>query len=84
MSVIIGINLKPTSGVEGIMRNWYHSKFHKGIKAISSHEEASSSLIQSVVSSYKPELMIELGTAYYGLTLVFHEACPNVPLFTFD
>jgi len=68
------------------MRNWYESKtgIVKNLKLPISHEYESFEIIQKVVRSFKPHLMIELGTAYYGLTLMLHEILPKVPLFTFD
>lgn len=66
------------------MRNWYDSKFHKGVKALISHEETSFDYIQDAVKLHQPELVIEFGSAYFGLTLLLHEASPNTILHTFD
>jgi len=66
------------------MRNWYYSKYHVGVKALISHEEESFELIQSAISLQKPHLIVEFGSAYYGLTLLMHEVDPSTPLITFD
>jgi hypothetical protein len=56
------------------------------MKALISHEEESFDIIQDVVSRSKHnfKFIVELGTFYYGLTLLLHEAAPKLPLFTFD
>jgi hypothetical protein len=66
------------------MRNWYYSKYRKDVKALISHEEGSFDLIQSVVKEGEFKFMVELGSFYYGLTLLLHEANRKIPLFTFD
>lgn len=66
------------------MRSWYQSKVHEDIKVLVSHEEESFDLIREVIRAHNPQMIIELGTAYYGLTLILHEAAPSVPLYTFD
>jgi len=66
------------------MRNWYESKRVKGLKALISHELDSFPIIQKVVRDSKFKVIVELGTFYYGLTLLLHEADPKATLFTFD
>ena len=66
------------------MRNWYYSKRVKGMKALISHEEDSFDIIQKVIRDDKFKVIVELGTFYYGLTLLLHEANPEALLFTFD
>ena len=66
------------------MRNWYQSIYYGDIKALISHEEKSFKLIRHAVINHQPEMMIELGTAYYGLTLLLHECDRSIPLYTFD
>jgi hypothetical protein len=67
-----------------MIRNWYHSKLHEGIKAFISHEKESFEYIQNAVKLHQPELIIELGSAWYGVTLLLHEASPDTPLYAFD
>ena len=66
------------------MRNWYESKRIKGMRALISHETDSFPIIQKVVRDGKFKVVVELGTFYYGLTLLLHEANPKAHLFTFD
>lgn len=66
------------------MRNWYYSKYRKDVKALISHEEGSFDIIQKVVKEGKFKFIVELGSFYYGLTLLLHEANRKIPLFTFD
>ena len=66
------------------MRNWYQSKYREDVRALILHEEGSFDLIQRVVKEEKFGFMVELGSLYYGLTLVLHEANRKIPLFTFD
>jgi len=55
---------------------------YKGIKII--HELDVIPLIKKIIGKFDPELIIEVGTAHGGLTLVFHEACPKAQVHTFD
>jgi hypothetical protein len=55
---------------------------YKGIKII--HELDIIPLIKKIISRFDPELIIEIGTAHGGLTLVFHESCPSAQVHTFD
>ena len=48
------------------------------------HEEESIPLIQKLVLDFKPELIVEFGTCTGGMTLLFHQCCPAVPLHSFD
>ena len=66
------------------MRNFYQSKYREDFKALIMHEVESFDLIQNMVREEKFKFMVELGTLYYGLTLVLHEANRKIPLFTFD
>jgi hypothetical protein len=66
------------------MRNFYYSEDVYDLKALTSHEEESFPLIQSVVKEGNFQLIVELGSAYYGMTLLFHECNRKTPLFTFD
>lgn len=40
--------------------------------------------IQNMLYHYTPDLMIELGTKYGGMTMVFHRTLPEVPLYSYD
>ena len=61
-----------------IMKN----PLYKGIKLI--HNKESIPMIKKVVSDFDPEIIMEIGTAHGGLTLVFHEACPKAVIHTYD
>ena len=51
---------------------------------VPSHEIEAIPEIKRVVRKFKPELIIELGTYTGGMTYVFQETCPGVPIHTFD
>lgn len=67
-----------------IGRTYYYSRDCYDVKAVISHEEESIDLIIDFVTKEKPSMIVELGTAFYGLTLLLHECNRNTPLFTFD
>lgn len=66
------------------IRNWYTSKRAKSFSAIMCHEQESIPYIQEAVVDFGPEVIVELGTAMAGFTLVLHEAAPDAFLFSFD
>jgi len=66
------------------IRTTYYSKYVKGVKAMVCHELGSFEIIQNVVTEHKPELILEIGTAVGGLTLLLHECDRSTPLVTFD
>jgi cephalosporin hydroxylase len=66
------------------VRNWYNSKVYSDLKALISHEVESFDLIERVVKEFKPQFIVELGSAFYGLTLLLHECNRSTPIFTFD
>jgi hypothetical protein len=55
---------------------------YKGVKLI--HNIESVKMIKKVLRDFNPELIMEIGTAFGGLTLVFQDACPNAEIHTFD
>jgi len=65
-------------------RCYYYSRCHYDMKVVLSHEEESIDLIIDLVKRENPQMIVELGTAYYGLTLLLHECNRKTPLFTFD
>jgi len=66
------------------MRNWYYSKINNGLRALISHEKESFRYIQSAILIHEPQVIIELGSAYYGLTLLMHEVNTKTPIYSFD
>jgi hypothetical protein len=40
--------------------------------------------MEKILDHFKPELIIELGTFLYGLTLFLHERCPKATLISYD
>lgn len=65
-------------------RSIYYSRNCYDVKVVVSHEPESLGLIIDFVEKEKPKMIVELGTAYYGLTLLLHECNIKTPLFTFD
>jgi hypothetical protein len=55
---------------------------YKGIKII--HELDIIPIIKRIIKNFDPEIIIEIGTAHGGLTLVFHEAAPKADIHTYD
>jgi cephalosporin hydroxylase len=55
---------------------------YKGLKLV--HNIESVPMIKRVIKEFNPELIMEIGTAHGGLTLVFHEAAPQAELHTYD
>jgi hypothetical protein len=55
---------------------------YKGIKII--RELDTIPLVKKIIRDFNPELILEIGTAFGGLALVFHEACPSAELHTYD
>lgn len=48
------------------------------------HEKKSIPLIQSFLSNFSPELIIEFGSSYGGFTLVLHDAVPEIQIYSYD
>ena len=59
-----------------IPKYWY-----KGIRCF--HEENAIPIIREIVKEFTPELIIEFGTSFGGMTLIFHEIYPDIELHTF-
>jgi hypothetical protein len=66
------------------MRNFYYSKIHPKLKTVIAHEAASLPIISAAVSILSPRVMVETGTACYGISLLLHESCPKASLYSFD
>lgn len=66
------------------IRNYYHSRFHEGLKTVVVHEQNSFSILNSFLLAEQFKLIIELGTFYCGVTALFHETDRNVEIHTFD
>ena len=48
------------------------------------HEPKGIKLIKNIVAKYKPELILELGTSWGGLTMVLRDAAPEATLYSYD
>ena len=55
---------------------------YKGLKLL--HNLESIELIKKIIKEFNPQLIMEIGTAFGGLTLVFHESSPNAEIHTYD
>lgn len=66
------------------IRNWYQSKFCKGVEMLICHEMESVPFIQKAIEEHDPVIIIETGTAAAGLTLALHEAKKTARLYTID
>jgi len=64
--------------------NFYKSKVIPGIHVPIKHTPEDMEIITNVASSFNPVAIFELGTLQGGLTLLLHEACPEVAIVTFD
>ena len=62
-------------------KNSYQCESGRGII---DHEFGSIYKITEIVKELQPELIIELGTGYGGMTLLFYDMCPNAEIHTFD
>jgi len=53
-------------------------------KSIINHEIGSVTMLAKIVKELNPQLIIELGTGYGGMTLLLYDMCPNAEIHTFD
>ena len=62
----------------------YHIDQERWVQCM--HEEFSPLYpkLQEMLREYAPDLIIELGTKYGGMTMVFHEACPGTAIYSYD
>jgi hypothetical protein len=67
-----------------ILRNYYYSRCHEGLKTIIVHEIEAYPVIESFLLNENPALIVELGTLYCGVTALFHEANKEAEIHTFD
>lgn len=66
------------------IREWYHSRYVKGLKVLMMHEVGSTPYLQKAIEDHDIDMIVELGTANAGLTLALHECDREALLFTFD
>lgn len=67
----------------GPLRAEYHSLLRKG-KVVVVHEALAIPHIHRIVKNFNPELIIELGTSWGGVTLILHECNPDAELHSYD
>ena len=48
------------------------------------HEKQGLGTMESVVNNYRPELILELGCGWGGLTYLFHYNCPYAKIYAYD
>jgi len=62
----------------------YHSRVHPGETVLVQHGPQYFPIFVDIIRKFDPDIIIELGTLYGGMTLVLHEAMPDVTIHTFD
>lgn len=67
----------------GPLRAEYYSILNKG-KVLVVHEAKAIPHIHRIVNTFNPELIIELGTSWGGVTLILHECNLNAELHSYD
>lgn len=66
------------------LRLEYQSKIYPKFSVQAVQEDNTPKLIQPIVNSFAPKLILETGTSWGGMTLILHEAYPNAEIHTFD
>jgi hypothetical protein len=67
-----------------VLRNYFYSRYHEGLKTIIVHEVDAFPVIEYFLMHERPKLIIELGTLYCGVTALFHETDKGIEIHTFD
>ena len=65
------------------LRTTYKSDNRRGSVQVV-HESKGIEIIKSIVSKFDPELTLELGTSWGGLTMVLRDAAPKAELYSYD
>jgi len=68
----------------GPLRAQYYSRVHVNRYVVVVHEAKAIPQIQRIVYNFNPELIIELGTSWGGITLVLHECNTKAKLHSYD
>jgi cephalosporin hydroxylase len=68
----------------GPLRAEYNSIYNTNNKVIVVHEAKAIPFIHEIVKEFNPELIIELGTSWGGVTLILHECNINAKLHSYD
>jgi cephalosporin hydroxylase len=66
------------------LRCWYESKNTKGLKVLACQEKVNFDIMGEIVEEEKPEMIIEFGSMFYGMTLFFHELDLSMQIESFD
>lgn len=66
------------------IRNFFYSRYRQGARTVISHEVDSFPIIEHLIMTVQPKLIIELGTFYWGTTALFHEVDKTIEIHTFD
>jgi cephalosporin hydroxylase len=74
--------VKDISG-KGPLRAEYTSLYKKGTVTVV-HEAKAIPYIHDIIKKFNPELIIEFGTSWGGVTLILHETNINTELHTYD
>ncbi len=69
---------------KGPLRAHYYSLIHLGQHVMVVHEAKVIPHIHRIVKAFNPELIIELGTSWGGMTLVLHECNTKAELHSYD
>ena len=66
------------------IRTFVYSRYRPGARTIVRHEVGSLVLIEFALLTFKPKLIVELGTGHFGLTAIFHETNLDIEIHSFD
>lgn len=66
------------------IRTFVYSRYRPGARTIARHEVSGLVLIEFALLSFKPKLIVELGTGHFGLTAIFHETNLDIEIHSFD
>jgi cephalosporin hydroxylase len=67
-----------------IPKKYREYKEPKRFGIIAVHEAEGIEIIQEIVGAFKPELILELGTSWGGLTMALHDGYPQADLYSYD
>jgi hypothetical protein len=66
------------------VRTFVYSRYRPGARTIARHEVGGLVLIEFTLLTFKPKLIVELGTGHFGMTAIFHETDLDIEIHSFD
>jgi hypothetical protein len=66
------------------LRTFIYSRYRPGARTIARHEVGGLVLIEFALLTFKPQLIVELGTGHFGMTAIFHETDLDIEIHSFD